>query len=241
VFLDQNLDLRDGKVPKPVELQAVPHVLVEAQFVTSQGKPRGEGRIAVGGALGGNGKVPILASPKQLPVPNQSEAGRWSASTVADANGRVLLRAPRGLRQAVLSAYQDEGMVPCVRRAKDQPLSPDGNLALGTLQEDFRGIQILAYPAPILFVKPVSPGTGELKDLRVTAFYQRDRYGYAVHFEALSDGRFRAARLHPDIAVTVTVSASGYETAKKEVNLPGAEMKEVVVELKKTPTPSPKR
>ena len=161
-----------------------------------------------------------------------------------DKNGGLIIRAPKGLKEAKLSLITNEHAALRVHMAKDKPLSNQHrDIDLGTLENDVRGIEAIRYEAPILLVKPAAEDGSLLRDAKVEIEYAKNkgiwnsqgRYveGKDVSFEKQDDGRRRSGQLLPDEEFTVTVKAEGYEPKSEKLKLPEGEVKELEVQLKK--------
>ena len=73
--------------PEPVEVRAVPHVVIEAQYYDSKGKTR-------------RGHDPFIFG--------QIDGKPWFSQANADANGKVTALAPHGLERARLQLMTNE-------------------------------------------------------------------------------------------------------------------------------------
>src|SRR5262249_21690057 len=82
VFVRQHVDLKEGMgtAPEPIEVRAVPHVVIEAQYYDSKGKPT---RGHAGHMFGRVNKNDF-----------------WFGQAKMDENGKMTLLAPHGLNEA---------------------------------------------------------------------------------------------------------------------------------------------
>jgi uncharacterized GH25 family protein len=218
VFLPQKLTLKDGAKPEPMELRAVPHVVVEAQYYDSKGKTRRGHSPDVFGEL---------------------DKMHWRTEARADADGKVTALVPHGLEKARLSLSTNEHGSLRWRKSKGDPLSNFHEIDLGTLNDDVKGIEIVRYTAPILLVTVKAKDGSKLKDAAVTAVYGEGKSPYPgrlisrrgrhsdVSFEHQEDGRFRSECLLPDEETTVTAHAEGYRSAPVKVKLEEGTTKEI--------------
>jgi len=131
VFTAQSLTLEEGKTPDPVEIRAVPHVVVEAQLYNSKGEKRSGHEIDLLGRIDG---------------------GFWSAWCHPTADGAYRILAPHGLEDAQISLITNEHSALQFRTSKDAPLQHSRNIRLGTLDHDVKGIEIVRYEAPIILI-----------------------------------------------------------------------------------------
>lgn len=224
VFLRQRLILKEGKQPEPMEVRAVPHVVLEAQHYDSKGKKSRGHSFFIFGRLDGNS---------------------WFGQGKQDADGKVTALVPHGLEQTQLDLMTNEHGVLRWRKAKNDPLHNQRRVDLGTVQADVKGIEIIRYTAPILLVKVVAKDGGTLKGTAATAVYAKGKGQFAnglilaggrnsdVSFEKQEDGRFRSSQLFPDQEVTVTGHADGCEARSQTVKLAEGTTKEIVIELDK--------
>ena len=145
VFIGTKVALKAGADPERLEVRAVPHVTIEAQYIDSQGKPtRGHSCHVFG----------------------QIDGVSWFGDAKADPTGKVVARVPHGLENVQLDLMTNEHGVLRWRKTKDGPLNNNRRVMLGTLTDDVKGIEIIRYTAPILLVKvtskdgskPVNPG-----------------------------------------------------------------------------------
>ena len=91
VFAPQKLTLTEGETPDPLEIRALPHVVIEGGWVDSQGKPRSGWALMISGQLDGQSwftqgqvssdgkfsvKVPLFREAGRRPVPHQAAHAR---------------------------------------------------------------------------------------------------------------------------------------------------------------------
>jgi hypothetical protein len=224
VFMGQRVKLTAGQKPEPVEVRAVPHVVVEAQYYDSKGKTR-------------RGHAPFVSG--------QLDGQHWFAGAQADAQGKVTALAPHGLEYARLQLSTNEHSALRWRKTKDEPLSRAREIDLGTLDRDVKGIEIVRYEAPIVLVKVTTRDGAKPNDVGVAAVYPEEngvkegrfivkggRHS-DVTFEEQEDGRFRSEQMLPDEEVTVTAHAAGYKDGTAKVKLAEGTTKDVEIVLEK--------
>jgi hypothetical protein len=222
VFLQQKVTLRDKEKPEMLEVRAVPHVVIEAQYYDSKGKKT-------------RGHRPHMFG--------QIDGGFWFAEAKTDPSGKITLLAPHGLENARLSMMNNEHGSQRHRKSKKEPLLRGRELNLGTLDHDVKGIEIVRYTAPILLVKVSTKGGKKPKDSAVTAVYPpqpglnegrfivKNGLQSDVTFEEQEDGRFRSSQLLPDEEVTVTAHGEGYQSKSQKVKLEEGTTKEIEIVL----------
>ncbi|MBX6314714.1 MAG: carboxypeptidase regulatory-like domain-containing protein [Isosphaeraceae bacterium] len=222
VFIAQKVTLREGEIPELVEIRAVPHVVIEAQYYDSQGKPRSGHSCFLFGRIDG---------------------GFWHTEGHPTPDGKIVIRAPHGLEQAQLDLMTNEHGALRHRLAKDKPLENNRQVMLGTLDHDIKGIEIIRYTAPIVLVKVVDPDGRKPQGARVIATYPEGRSQFGgrlilpngersdVSFEEQEDGRFRSEQLFPDEEVTITAKADGYRPRSEKLKLPEGAIKELEIVL----------
>jgi beta-lactamase regulating signal transducer with metallopeptidase domain len=223
VFVRQRITLKEGEEPQPLEVRAVPHVIVEAQYLDSKGKPtRGHECFIFG----------------------QIDGGSWFGQGRPDADGKIVARVPHGMSARMDLVTNEHGVLRW-RKAPDAPLNNSRQVDLGTLNEDVKGIEIIRYVAPIVLVKVSAKDGGPLKDVVVSAEYPQGKGQFTgrlilkkgvrsdVSFEEQEDGRFRSSQLLPDEEVTLTAQAEGYQPRSEKIQLPEGATKELTLELDK--------
>jgi hypothetical protein len=211
VFVRQPLTLKAGEQSEPLEVRAVPHVVIEAQYYDSKGKPT---RGHAGHLFG-----------------QMDKNNSWFGQAKMDGNGKMTLLAPHGLTQARLSLMTNEHGVLRYRLKKEDSLAAKREIDLGTLNDDVRGIEIVRYVAPILVVGAKDRDGKPIKDIQVKVTYPpgvgKKRPGESfvngvqgdVYLEKQEDGRWRTSQMLPDVEVQVTVSAKGYKPHADKLKL----------------------
>jgi hypothetical protein len=226
VFVGTKVALKAGAKPDPVEVRAVPHVTVEAQYVDATGKPtRGHSGHVFG----------------------QIDGVFWFGEAKAGPDGKMVAHVPHGLENVQFNLMTNEHGVLRWRKSKGGPLQNSREMRLGTLTDDVRGIEVVRYTAPIVLVKVTLKDGSKPADLAVTAAYGKGKGQFQgglivaggrnsdVSFERQEDGKFRSSQLLPDEEVTLTAHAEGYAGTSQTVKLPEGETKDVELVLEKTP------
>jgi protocatechuate 3,4-dioxygenase beta subunit len=222
VFAPSTVTLKDGPDPEPIEVRASPHVVIEAQFYDSKGKPT-------------RGHNPHIFG--------QMDKAPWFGEAKVDADGKMVAYVPHGLENVQLNLMTNEHGALRWRKTKDGPLDNSHRVNLGTVTDDVKGIEIIRYTAPIVIVKVSAQDGQKLKDPAVTAVYGPGKGRFSgmlisaggrrsdVSFEKQEDGRFRSSQLFPDEDTTVTAHADGYASQSVQVKLPEGETKEIEIVL----------
>jgi hypothetical protein len=236
VFLPKSVKLTEENASLPVELRAVAHLIVEAQYLDSKGKPSRGHECFIFGELEGGLLGSLVGSRDTL---------LWDSVARPDANGRFVIRVPRGLKKVRMHLVTNEHGALRYRLGKGTPLSNKHEVQLGTLDRDVKGLEIIRYVAPILLVKVATSDGSKPKDPGVTATYMEGRSRLVgqmilkrglrsdVSFEEQVDGRFRSEQLLPDEEVTVTAQAEGYKKGTEKVKLAEGTIREVEIVLEK--------
>jgi hypothetical protein len=223
-FLHQKVTLEQGRSTQSVEIRAVPHVVVEIQQLDSAGKPKKTHAITLWGRSG--------------------DSGYWTDGR-PDADGKILIKAPKGLGEAELSLSTNEHGATRFRWAKDGPLFNDRRIRLGTLSSDRKGLSVIYYTSPIVLVRAAAEDGAPIKEFKPHVFYAKhkrtDHQGGRwlsgiegdVNFEKQEDGRWRSEQLLPDESFILTVEAEGYQLWSERFSLPEGAIKELDVRLKK--------
>jgi beta-lactamase regulating signal transducer with metallopeptidase domain/protocatechuate 3,4-dioxygenase beta subunit len=225
VFLRQRVTLKDGEQPEPIELRAVPHVVIEAQYYDSKGShTRGHSSHLFG---------------------RINKTDYWFGEGKVDADGKMTALVPHGLTEVRLHLSTNEHGVLRHRLKKDDPLSGKHQIDLGTVSDDVKGIEIIRYVAPILLINARDASGTQLKDFQAKVQYSPEKSPKDpkssfvngvqgdVYLEKQEDGRWRSSQLLPDEEITVTVSAAGFEPYEEKLKLSEGTTKELTVNLKK--------
>jgi beta-lactamase regulating signal transducer with metallopeptidase domain/protocatechuate 3,4-dioxygenase beta subunit len=225
VFVRKRLTLKAGEQPEPLEVRAVPHVVIEAQYYDSKGKPT---RGHAGHLFG-----------------QMDKNNFWFGECKIDANGKMTILAPHGLTQARLSLMTNEHGVLRHRLKKGEPLHAAREINLGTLEDDVKGIEIIHYVAPILIVDARDKDGKQIKDFKVKITYSsvagkrepgvrfRNDVQGDVYQEKQEDGRWRTEQMLPAEEVEVTVSAPGYKSHTEKLQLSEGTSKDLAPVLEK--------
>src|SRR5262249_19288616 len=100
VFTPRTMTLKEGETAQPLEIRAVPHVVVEAQLYDSKMNKRGGHDVWFSGRIDG---------------------GFWSANPHPTGDGHFMMLAPHGLEDAMISLMTNEHSCLQFRIAKDAP------------------------------------------------------------------------------------------------------------------------
>ena len=216
VFMRQRLKLT--KDTPSVEIRAVPHVVIEAQYYDSKGKKSRGHAAHLFGQLG---------------------KASWFGEAKVSADGQMTLMVPHGLEKARMSLMTNEHGALRFRTKKGDPLAAGREIDLGTLNDDVRDIEIVHYKAPMLVIGAIGPDKQRIKDFKPQVDYEsgvnRMRKGEQfvnglrgdVFLEKQEDGRYHTSQLLPDEAMTITVHADNYESKSLKLSLPEGEVREV--------------
>jgi beta-lactamase regulating signal transducer with metallopeptidase domain/protocatechuate 3,4-dioxygenase beta subunit len=223
VFVASKVTLEQGKPPEALEIRAVPHVVVAIQNVDSKGKPRRGFEAFLNGRLDGTS---------------------WWTQGHPDDQGKIVILAPHGLEDARLDSITNEHGAIRVRLQKEGTLSNEHQVAIGTLDHDLKGVEIVHYTAPLVLAKIVDKDGMPILGAQLTGLYPEGKAAYRgainlsglrsdVHFEKQEDGRFRSEQLFPDDEVTFTAQAEGYAPKSEKMTLPEGDKKELTFVLEK--------
>ena len=223
VFAPREITLDEGNSPEPLVMRAIPHVVIEAQYFDSHGKPCNGSEWFIHGRIDG---------------------GFWVSQGRHDESGKLVIRAPRGLELARLDLSLNSHNALRHRLFKGGPLASGRDIDLGTLDHDLKEIEIVRYVSPIVTVNVVNEDGQTPKNAQVSAEYfavnagMRDRFilkngGHSdVGFEEQKDGRFRSLGLLPDEKIKLTAVAEGFEPKSDILSLPEGVTRELTLTLK---------
>jgi hypothetical protein len=216
--------LKTGGTSQTVEIKAVPHVEIELQQVDSAGKKIKTHAVQLVGRMGNN--------------------AFWTDGRPDD-NGKIVIKAPKGLDEPEIRLTTNEHGVTRFRFAKDRPLLNNHEIKVGSLKKDIRGLTIYYYKSPVLLVKAVTEQGAAIADFKPQITYPNTKKPDTtaphwinglqgdVHFEKQTDGRWRTECLLPDESFLLTVEAEGYKPWCDRITLPEGEIKELEVRLQK--------
>lgn len=220
VFVTQITNIKEGM--EPIEVCAVPHVTIEAQYLDSKGKPtRGHSPFVFG----------------------RMDREGWHAQGKVDANGKMVLQVPHGLDGVRIGLSTNEHGVLRWRRSKDGALNNGHNIDLGLVNDDVKNIEIIRYTAPILIINAVDKEGRTIKDFKPSVVYEQGKSPKErgssfingvrgdVYLEKQEDGRWRTSQMLPDEDITVTASADGHESKSLKLKIPEGEIKDVKLVL----------
>ncbi len=223
VFAPTKLTIKEGETPAPLEIHAMPTVVIEGHWVDSKGQPGWGFSPLVGGKLDGSS---------------------WIAEAHVDPQGRFSVKVPHGLEDVTMTIMTNEHMTTRYRMGKGGPLVEGNWPRLGTLDHDVKDIEIVRYAAPILVINATTKDGQRIKDFHADVQYthpgpnSRKDVGLvgggnkkdAIQDEQY-DGRYRTHNMLPDKEVTVSVSADGFEEASRKLSLPEGKVEEVTFVL----------
>jgi uncharacterized GH25 family protein len=223
VFAPLEITLDAGNPPEPLAIRAIPHVVLEARYFDSKGKPCNGSMWFISGRIDGVS---------------------WGSQGQHDDSDKFAILAPLGLETAQLHLMLNSRNVLRHRLAKGAPLENGRDIQLGTLDHDLKEIEIVRYVSPIVTVSVVSEDGQTAKNAQVKAEYfaanaaMRDRFilkngGRSdVGFEEQKDGRFRSVGLLPDEKIKLTAAAEGFEPKSDILSLPEGVTRELTLTLK---------
>jgi len=217
VFFPRKLTLKEGETPEPLMIQAVPHVVIEAQCYDSKGMP---------------------SSGQGFSIKAWKSDNEWNGLGNPDASGKIVVLSPRGF-DARLGLYTNEHSVLRHRLSKDIPLRDESIVELETLDQNIIGFEITRYVAPVVIVNVTTEDGQEPKNIRAEAILpmgEREFRGkvippgmIGVHriLSRQQDGWFRSSQIFADEDNTINVLAAGFEPKSEKVKLPEGATKEL--------------
>ena len=223
VFAPKSLTIKDAEAVSPIEVRALPHVVIEGQWLDSKGQPKGGWESSVFGRMDGS---------------------FWHDQTRPDSQGKFSLKVPHGLEEVQLDISTNEHASARHRMVKDGPLIEGRTVKLGTLDHDVKGIEIVRYVAPIILVNATTKDGKQIKGFKAAVKYttgapdSRESVslsGGSEQTEAIkdeqNDGRYRTSQLLPDREVEVIATADGFAGASRKLKLAEGKTEEVTFVL----------
>ena len=124
VFASTKLTIKEGETPAPLEIRALPTVVIEGRWVDSKGRP-------------GWGWSPLVVG--------KMDGSSWIAEAHVGPLGRFSLKVPHGLEKATLTIMAGEHASTRYRIGNAGPLVESPWVDLGTLDHDVKGFEIVRY------------------------------------------------------------------------------------------------
>ncbi|MHC5545033.1 hypothetical protein ACYOEI_42900, partial [Singulisphaera rosea] len=219
VFTALKVTLKDGEPPAPLEIHALPHVVIEGRWMDSKGLPKSGWQSSIFGQLDGQS---------------------WLGMAHPDPEGRFVVKVPHGLEKVQLDVMTNEHSSAVHRFGKKGALTAGREIKLGTLDHDVKDIEIVRYSAPIVVINATTRDGAQIQGFKASAEYtaadlksvaQIYLSGGKKATEAIvdeqNDGRYRTSQLLPDREVAVTVTADGFAQGVRKLTLPEGKIEEV--------------
>ena len=223
VFAAAKLTIKEGETPAPLEIRALPSVVIEGHWVDSKGQPKGGWSSFIFGQMDGS---------------------FWNTQAHPDPQGRFSVKVPHGLEQVQLDISTNEHATTRHRIGKDGPLVEGRHVKLGTLDHDVKDIEIVRYVSPIIVINATTKDGQQIKDFKADVQYTGPAAGESQGTStSWAAGRRRTSSrtssttavtghpVLPDKEVTVSVSADGFEGASRKLSLPEGKTEEVTFVL----------
>jgi peroxiredoxin len=218
------VSVRSGKAHAPIELRELESVNVEVRFVDSSGRPVRGGLISLSGKL------------------LEQESFGWGVFLAPDAGGRVVFRAPKGLRNARLYTTPfNETVGYKTRLEAGGPMLNQGGARLGDLRADRPGVTIVTYRAPTLWITVETEDGSEPFDAEIRPEVAQILDGNvdpAFVGGPRGETRFCTRSLLPDVEYRLTAQGKGYVPSEvRRLSLPEGATAEVTLFVRRTPSP----
>jgi hypothetical protein len=223
IFQPTKAFLKEGIVPAPVRLREMPTVTIETRFVDSGDRPTRGSFVGLWGQIPAVNIQPAIQEAvfegdglsDSINGPEREDKNvqlAWSTQLIADATGRLVLRAPKGLQNAQLySMPPNETFSIRNRLGEGKPLNFWGGGAFEDLKADIRGVTFVVYNAPmILATVKTEEGESPAVNTQVNASFTSEGSDFGAGFAEQADGRFRSQNLMPGQEYEVSGWATGF-------------------------------
>ena len=224
VFAPTKLTIKEGETPAPLEIRALPSVVIEGHWVDSKGQPKGgwssfvvrqDRRLVLDRPGPPRCPGPVLgegpARTGRRPARHLDQRARHDAAP--DREGRSAGRGPHGPSSARSTTTSRISRSSGTSR-RSSSSTPRRRTA--SRSRVSRRTSSTPTPARITARTSAVVGGGKKKDA-----IQDEQY----------DGRYRTSSMLPDKEVTVSVSADGFEGASRKLSLPEGKTEEVTFVL----------
>lgn len=217
VFLEAEVTIKRGEKPAPLEIRAIPHVVLEIQSRSSKGPRRGGPDLNLFGTRDGSS---------------------WHTDCEPSAQGTYRILVPKGMEDAQLSCITNEHTAVRFRMKKGAPLMEGHSFSLGKLTRDRKGMQIISYESPTLVISAKTEGGDRIKDLDPKVTYAEFEGKNVVRHNNVGvqnqgGGKYRTIQALPDRELDITIKKEGFKTAEKKLTLPEGKVEEVEFVLEK--------
>ena len=168
----------------------------------------------------------------------QKMAFQWSVEAEPDADGRVVVRVPKGLSNASIHARDESGAMLYTVHPKPDAQQIVGYAALGVLNEDPAPTEFVALRAASLTVRVVTEDGGRTpEELNVQAnIHAKGQNWGGSSGERGADGVYQLTGMVPNQPYYVQVNANGYLPAWVEgVTLPEGGSRDLTLTLSRIP------
>jgi hypothetical protein len=227
VFVPMEVTIAADAAVSPLEIRAIPHVVLKGRFFNSKGEPRASHEQHVFGRINGQ--------------------HYFAQSTVPGPDGWYEFKLPHGIEEVRMSFTTNEHSSLRWRLRPGEPLQYGYHGHLDKLEEDFTTIEVIRYAAPMLLLKAVDEQGNQLRDFVPNSKYKtrpaeanRGRFISGaqgdIGFEDQPDGRWRSSQMLPDEETTITLVKEGYTAEPQVVSLNEGDTRELVFVLKKKPS-----
>jgi hypothetical protein len=143
VFPPMEVTIAAGEPADPIEIRAMPHVILRGRFFDGQGNPRASHEQHVFGEM--NGQFV------------------FAESTLPGKDGWFEFKLPHGVQRVRLRLTTNEHSSLRWRRTADEPLVFGHEIEFDRLEEDFTTLEVVRYEAPILLLKAVDEDGNQLR------------------------------------------------------------------------------
>ncbi len=224
VFTPVQVTIVEGETNDPIEIRAVPHVILRGRVFNSQGKPRASHQQHLFGKVNGE--------------------SIFAKSTRPGDDGWFEFKVPHGVEEARINLTTNEHSALRWRLKPDDPLTYGREVKFGTLEEDFTTLEVVRYVAPLLLLKAVDENGNQVTDFKPNSAYktrpEAERQGRFISgalgdigFEEQPDGRWRSSQLLPDEEIAISLEKEGFTAEAQIVTLKEKEERELVFVFRK--------
>jgi peroxiredoxin len=251
VFPPAKVYLKDGIVPAPVTLREMATITVETRFVDSAERP------TRGSFVGLWGQIAVINNPQVMQEAifegeglsasingaereDKSPQPGWSTQLIADATGRLSLRAPKGLQNVQLfSMPPNETIAIRNRLGAGKPLNFWGGGAIDDLKADLRGVAFVLYDSPMILANvKTEDGESPAVNIQVNASFTSAGVDYGAGFVEQADGKYRSQNLMPGQEYEISAWATGFiPIGVRRLTLAEGAATHLTLTVKRQPTP----
>jgi len=214
VFEPVTFEITADQVPAPVEFRAIPHAVIQIDFVDGTGQPAAGGDVVVEG---------------------RRNRQRWSRVMRGNAQGKIEAFVPRDLTRVKVSPVGDESFALRTRLGDEVEWQFRSQIELSDLAARIPDVHVQKLKAPTLWLN-IHNDEGEVENSKAQIKLDgvdENQLRQLVRPEVfpIGKGKWRTIWLQPEMPFTITIETPGKKPVTKTFKLAEGEDKTVEIKL----------